>query len=72
MPVDVSVGAFPWMVVGVSYHASACKCWSLSHMVVGVSYHAGECKCWSLSQMVLGVSYHADDISNVDEDLHGG
>ena len=41
-------------------------------MVVGVSYHDGECKCWSLSWMVLGVSYHADDISVVNEDLHGG
>ena len=28
------------MVVGVSYHAGECKCYSLSRMVVGVSYHA--------------------------------
>ena len=42
MPVDVSVGAFPWMVVSVSYHASGCKCWSLSRMVLGVSYHADD------------------------------
>ena len=72
MPVDLSAGDFPWMVVGVSYHASGCKCWSLSWMVVGVSYHANGCKCWSLSRMVVGVSYHADDIRIVDEYLHGG
>ena len=72
MPVDVSSRAFPLMLAGVSYHDNGCKCWSLSQMVVGVSYHAGESKCWSLSQMVVGVSYHADDISVVDEELHGG
>ena len=60
------------MVVGVSYDAGGCKCWSLSRMVVGVSYHAGGYKCWSLSWMVVGVSYHADDISAEEEDLHGG
>ena len=72
MLVDVGVGAFLWMVVCVSYHADGYKCWSLSRMVVGVSYHASGYKCWSLSRMVVGVSYHADDISVVDEDLHGG
>ena len=42
MPMDVSVGEFPLMVAGVSYHASGYKCWSLSRMVVGVSYHADD------------------------------
>ena len=41
-------------------------------MVAGVFYHVGECKCWSLYWMAVGVSYHVDDISVVDEDLHGG
>ena len=42
MPMDVSAGAFPRMVVGVSYHADGYKRWSLSQMVVGVSYHADD------------------------------
>ena len=42
MPVDVSARDFPYMVVGVSYHAGGCKCWSLSQMVVGVCYHADD------------------------------
>ena len=42
MTMDIIVGAFPRMVVGVSYHADGYKCWSLSRRVVGVSYHAND------------------------------
>ena len=60
------------MVVGLSYHAGVCKCWSLSQMVVGVSYHVGRYNFSSLSRILVGVSYHADDISTEEEELHGG